>query len=257
MSELLEWIEVLAVAGLLVILIMNFVTVRMQVPTGSMIPVLNPSDSFFVDLLSYVFRDPRPGEIIVFWRTDRVTVRAVDQGSIAALVGIQPGARVETVNDRTIFDTAEADAVIDSLPEGTVVFLGIEGMLPLEIGSKDLATSSLDRLGVRLQDHRVRYVKRLIATAGQVVQVLDGGVFVDGYRLTEERFDRTYTASDPRMRYGIEPTLVPEGRMYVLGDNSTDSWDSRYWGFVDERDLIGRPILRVWPLERFGALGSS
>jgi signal peptidase I len=254
MSEALEWIQVLAVAGLAAVLVMSFVTVRMRVPTGSMIPTIDPSDSFFVDRISYLFRDPNPGDIVVFWHTDRVTVRSVDRDSVAALVGIEPGARVVTVNHETIFDAADADRVIDSLPEGSVVFLGVEGPLPLEIGIKTAEFSSLEDLGIRLRDHRIRYVKRLIATGGQVVQILEGGVFVDGYRLMGERFDRTYTAGDPRMKYGVAPTLVPEGRLYVLGDNSADSWDSRYWGFVDEGDVIGEPYLRVWPLPRFGAM---
>ena len=253
-SEVLEWIEVLAVAGLLAFLVMSFVTVRMHVPTGSMIPTIDPSDSFFVDRISYVFRDPEPGDIVVFWHTDRVTVDAVEADSVAALVGVEAGVRVETVNHEAIFDAADADRVIEFLSDGTVVYLGVEGSLPLEIGIKTAEYATLEDLGIRLRDHRIRYVKRLIATGGQVVQILDGGVFVDGYRLLGERFDRPYTASDPRMQYGVEPTLVPEGKMYVLGDNTDNSWDSRYWGFVDESDFIGEPYFRVWPLSRFGAM---
>ena len=254
MGEVLEWIEVLAVAGLLAFLVMSFVTVRMHVPTGSMIPAIDPSDSFFVDRISYSFREPKAGDIVVFWHTDRVTVGSVETDSVAALVGIEPGARVETVNRETILDAADADRLIESLAEGTVVYLGVEGSLPIEIGIKTAEYSSLEDLGIHLRDHRIRYVKRLIATGGQVVQILDGGVFVDGYRLIDERFDRTYTANDPRMEYGVTPTLVPDGQMYVLGDNSSNSWDSRYWGFVDERDFIGEPYFRVWQLSRFGAM---
>lgn len=256
-SEVLEWIEVLAVAGLLAFLIMTYVTVRMHVPTGSMIPTIDPSDSFFVDRISYLFRDPQPGDIVVFWHTDRVTVSSVEDDSVAALVGVAPSVRVETVNHEPIFAAADADRVIESLPDGTVVYLGVEGSLPLEIGIKTAEYATLEDLGIRLRDHRIRYVKRLIAIGGQVVQILDGGVFVDGYRLLGERFDRPYAASDPRMKYGIEPTLVPEGKMYVLGDNTGNSWDSRYWGFVDERDFIGEPYFRIWPLSRFGAMIGS
>lgn len=253
-SELLEWIEVLAVAGLVAFLIMTFVAVRMRVPSGSMIPTIDPSDSFFVDRISYVFRDPKPGDIIVFWHTDRVTIRSVDDGSVASLVGVEPETQVETVNQEPILEADDADRVIEALPDGAVIFLGIAGAVPLEIGIKTPRITALADLGVRLREHRIRYVKRLIATAGQTVQLLDGGVFVDGYRLVGERFDRTYTADDPRMRWGVTPTLVPDGQMYVLGDNSANSWDSRYWGFVDESDLIGEPCLRVWPPSRFGAM---
>jgi signal peptidase I len=47
---------------------------------------------------------------------------------------------------------------------------------------------------------------------------------------------------------------VPEGFYFALGDNSRDSFDSRYWGFIDEKDIIGVPYLRVWPVSRFGPM---
>jgi signal peptidase I len=59
---------------------------------------------------------------------------------------------------------------------------------------------------------------------------------------------------DTRFRFAIEPTRVPEGFYFALGDNSRDSFDSRYWGFVDEKDIIGVPYLRVWPVPRFGPM---
>ena len=53
---------------------------------------------------------------------------------------------------------------------------------------------------------------------------------------------------------GVEKTVVPQGMYFVLGDNSRDSFDSRFWGFVDDKDIIGVPYLRVWPLSRFGGM---
>ena len=87
-----------------------------------------------------------------------------------------------------------------------------------------------------------------------MVQIVDGDVHVDGRPLEGGRFDREYVIGDPGHRYGVEPTVVPEGHSYVLGDNSANSLDSRYWGFVADRDIVGVPYLRVWPLRRFGVL---
>jgi len=253
MSEILEWIEVLAVAGLLAYLVMSFVTVRMHVPTGSMIPSIDPRDSFFVDRISYYFREPIPGDIVVFWHTDAVLVKAVSDDASAS-GDIEPGLRVTTINREPTYSAQAIDDAIAGLADGTRIYLGLEGAASVEIGVKTAAVDSIEDLGIRLRERRIRYVKRLIATAGQTVQIRNGDVFVDGVRLDGDRFDRHYSSTDPRMDYGIGPTVVPEGHWFVLGDNSNNSWDSRYWGFVDKRDFIGEPYFRVWPLDRFGAM---
>ena len=254
MTEILEWSEVIAVAGLLAFLVMSFVTVRMHVPTGSMIPSIDPRDSFFVDRISYLFRDPVPGDIIVFWHTDSVLVRSVEAGSPAGAADVTSGNRVVSLNRQPVFSATDADEILASLPEGTRIYLGINGQLPIELGAKTAGMKAVADLGLRLRERRIRYVKRLIAVGGQTVQIRDGDVIVDGQPLEGVRFDRTYATDDDRMRYGVRPTLVPEGHWFVLGDNTRDSWDSRYWGFVDEGDFIGEPYFRVWPLDRFGPM---
>ncbi|UCF10758.1 MAG: signal peptidase I [Candidatus Bipolaricaulota bacterium] len=260
-SEVLEWVEVLVVAGALAALVMTFVTVRMHVPTGSMIPTIDPRDSFFVDRISYYFRDPKPGDIVVFYHTDALAVRSVVPGSPADVAGITPGTRIKFINQIPVADGGEG--IVATLPEETHVYLialqktdgGQYAHRTFSLGPTTPAMDSLGPFGLTTSEKRLRYVKRLIAVGGQTVQIRGGGVYVDGERLEGPRFDREYTVSnDARMRYGVVPTLVPEGKWFVLGDNSSDSLDSRYWGFADERDFIGEPYLRVWPLSRFGAM---
>lgn len=259
-SEILEWVEVLVVAGALASLVIIFVTVRMHVPTDSMFPSINgdPSplkaDSFFVDKISYYFRAPKPGDIVVFWHTEAVLVKGVKKGSPAARTGVVAGARIISLNREPVFSAAGADEILSSLPEGTKIVLGIAGSPLFDLGTKGPGVDSLVDLGITPRERRVRYVKRLIAVGGQTVEIQGGNVYVDGEKLEGERFDRYYYSNDPRMRYGVTPTLVPEGNWFVLGDNSSDSWDSRFWGFVDESDFIGEPYLRVWPLTRFGPM---
>ena len=259
MTEVLEWTEVLVVAGLLAFLIISFVTVRMHVPTDSMLPTINgdPSmlhaDSFFVDMISYYFRDPNPGDIVVFWHTESIRVKEVRDGSLAALAGIRPGDRITHINQ--MYVSAGADEILADLPEGTPIFLIVykgtrRQQVNLDTKSPDIQT--LANLGITGREQRSRYVKRLIATGGQTVQIMDGSVYVDGKRLEGSRFDREYSVAGAV--YGATPTVVPEGKWFVLGDNSTNSLDSRYWGFADEDDFIGEPYLRVWPLTRFGPM---
>lgn len=254
MSEVLEWIEVIVVAGILAVLVMNFITVRMSVPTGSMIPTIDPHDSFFVDEVSYHFRTAHPGDIVVFWHTDSVLVKNVQAGSPADRARVTTGDRLMTINRQSVFTAAGADAILAGLPAGTTVILGLSGNPQLDLGVKQAGMNSLKDFGITLRNKRIRYVKRLIAVGGQTVEIKDGDVYVDGKKLTGPRFNRYYTSDDSRMLYGIKPTVVPEGKWFVLGDNSADSWDSRYWGFVDTKDFIGEPYFRVWPLSRFGPM---
>jgi signal peptidase I len=252
MSEVLEWMEILAIAGVLAVLVMSFVTVRMHVPTESMVPAIEPRDSFFVDRISYYFRDPKPGDIVVFWHTDQVLVRSV--GEDVADLGIAPGDRLVAVNGKAIYSLAGVDALLQTIPEGTEITLQLSGTPSIPVGLRTAEVLSLENLGIALKDRRIRYVKRLIAVGGQTVHIRSGNIYVDGEQLTGPEFDRSYSSTDPRMGFAVTPTEVPAGYWLVLGDNTNNSWDSRYWGFVNEKDFIGEPFLRVWPLSRFSLM---
>ncbi|MCS6936464.1 MAG: signal peptidase I [Candidatus Bipolaricaulota bacterium] len=175
---ILDWVQVLGVAVGITFLTVNYAVARVYVPTGSMEPTIMAGDSFFVDMLTYHFRRPKPGDIIVFWRCE---------------------------NGRC------------------------------------------DRL-----------VKRLIAVGGQTVQIKDCftkqyseeecGVYINGEKPKDPAFHRPYSSGP----LGDQIQTVPPGHYFVLGDNTHNSYDSRYWGFVPEKDFIGEPFLRVWPVTRIG-----
>ena len=108
MQEVLSWIETLVVAGALAAVIMTFVTVRMHVPTGSMIPTIDPKDSFFVDRITYYFRSPKPGDIVVF-RQGEVAVRGAVEGSTAAAAHVSTGVKLVFANGKAVRTVAEAN----------------------------------------------------------------------------------------------------------------------------------------------------
>lgn len=94
-------------------------------------------------------------------------------------------------------------------------------------------------------------IKRVIATGGQTVELRDGVVYVDDVAL-----DEPYTAGKPSydLNSGIEyPYTVPEGYVWVMGDNRTNSADSRAFGAVPLSSVTGHAVLRYWPLDRIGA----
>ncbi len=97
-------------------------------------------------------------------------------------------------------------------------------------------------------------VKRVIATGGQRVDIdfQEGVVFVNG-----EALDEHYTNTPTNRHYDVEfPITVPEGYLFLMGDNRNGSLDSRSTeiGLVDERYILGKAYLRVLPFSAFGKL---
>jgi signal peptidase I len=98
-------------------------------------------------------------------------------------------------------------------------------------------------------------VKRVIALPGETISLSSGRVFIDGNVLPEPWLPtavRTETYPGPSQQpYALHhPYRVPQGDVYVMGDNRTYSCDSRYWGPVPESTIVGKVDLRIWPLSR-------
>ena len=103
-------------------------------------------------------------------------------------------------------------------------------------------------------------IKRVIAVGGQTVNIdFDSGtVYVDGVALKED-YISTPTTSSADVEF---PIYVPEGYIFVLGDNRQDSLDSRYSqigenGLVDTRYVLGHAVFRIYPLDRIGRLDTK
>lgn len=101
------------------------------------------------------------------------------------------------------------------------------------------------------EDHKKDFVKRLAALGGETVEIKNGRVYIDGRALGEPLSIRSgyyYNAGD----YGAESQeiKVPKDSYYVLGDNSASSRDSRFWGFVPKKNLLGKAVCIYWPLHR-------
>ena len=169
-----EWGEPFLVAAIIAIFIRTFLVGPYKIPTGSMRTTLLEGDRIFVDKVTYRFRPPKRGEIVVF-------------------------------------------------------------KYPL--------------------DPKKDFVKRLIASGGEEVEIRDASVYINGTRLGEPpEIASHYYYNRNDWSYGKEGKKfkVPLGSYFVLGDNSAQSSDSRYWGFVPKVNLVGRAFLIWWPLDRFG-----
>jgi signal peptidase I len=100
-------------------------------------------------------------------------------------------------------------------------------------------------------------VKRVIATGGQVVDIKNGMVYVDGSPLYEPYVNGVETQPLEQHYNNMPisyPYTVPEGHLWVMGDNRDNSADSRYFGTIDGSTVYGRALMVIWPLEDIGPL---
>lgn len=186
----------LAVAFLLAFLLRTFVVQVFYIPSGSMIPTLEVNDRIVVEKVTYLFRDPVRGEIVVF-----------------------AGDEIPTVVD---------ESLAGKVTRGIGQFLGV-----VPANARD-------------------FVKRVIGLPGDVIDIdKDGNVFVNGYQLEEP-----YKVDDPR---AFPTFVVPEGKLFFLGDNRPSSADSRFpsgLGFIDMSHVVGRAMVIVWPFDHTTGLGT-
>lgn len=162
-----EYLESIAIALVLAIVIRTFVFQPFYIPSGSMEPTLQVNDRIIVSKFSYKFNsEPDLGDVIVF-------------------------------------------------------------KYPL--------------------DPQRDFIKRVIGTPGDIVEIQDSQLYVNDQLIPE-----AYIAAGEFGDYG--PIQVPEESFFVLGDNRNNSQDSRSWGFVPQKNLIGKAQIVFWPLHRINLI---
>lgn len=99
------------------------------------------------------------------------------------------------------------------------------------------------------KDTSKRFIKRVIGLPGEIVSIKGGQVTI-----TSSEYPQGLTLNEPYVVMEKEDTLaytLAEGEYFVMGDNRAQSADSRLWGPIEEKHIVGRPILRVVPFDFF------
>jgi signal peptidase I len=109
------------------------------------------------------------------------------------------------------------------------------------------ATETTQQRNPKLRD---AFIKRVIGLPKDKVEVKGGQVYINDQPLREK-----YIEESPAYEFG--PVTVPDNSYFVMGDNRNNSCDSHYWGSVPRNNIIGKAIVRFWPLNHVGELDQS
>ncbi|MEI8126385.1 MAG: signal peptidase I [Actinomycetota bacterium] len=89
-------------------------------------------------------------------------------------------------------------------------------------------------------------VKRVVGLPGETISSTGETIYINGKKLSEP-----WTHTSP-LGPAISSTLIPTGSYFMMGDNNSNSCDSRYWGTLPRHYMVGKVLLRIWPPSRIG-----
>jgi len=145
---------------------------------------------------------------------------------------------IDAVIDRVeVFNVSMEPTVV----QGEVIFVNKLAYKLGEVKRGDIITFHFPK------NTKIDYIKRAIGLPGDEVSISGGNVFVNGIKLDEPYLINATTDENT--------WIVPQDMYFALGDNRTESADSRDWGFVPREDLIGKALAVYWPLTHIRILG--
>lgn len=216
LKNVLEWCYCFVIAVVLAIAVRYFVGTPTIVKQISMNPTLVENQRLVLNRLAVTFNHEwERGEIITF-----------EAPSDANPALNEDGTSVSDTSSLIANPVAKYEYNPDSLFDKFAYYV-------LEIG-------------------KTSYIKRIIGLPGEHVQIKDGKVYINGEELEEDYLSDEVETTDMGGIY--VDLIVPEGTVYVLGDNREHSTDSRWFGCIPTEKIEGKVVLRFWPLNKFGTI---
>jgi signal peptidase I len=117
---------------------------------------------------------------------------------------------------------------------------------------------------LKKEQYHDAFIKRIVGLPGEKVELREGQVYINNKLLEEDKYlypsARTVVdvcTSGQQPPFLAKPETIPPNSYLVLGDNRGSSYDGRCWGLVPQTNIIGRAIVRFWPLNNIGAIDKS
>jgi len=243
LSGVLDWTQTIIIALILVFIIQYFYLGNYTVPTSSMYPTIKPGERFFADKVSYRFRDPERGEILVFKEPlldkERYTKRLI------AL----PGEYVQ-IKDEAVYINGEKLNSDKSYFNNNTLQGERVWKVP-EKGDRIKLTDGFFRLNGQI--YSLDHLRERVSKNPDLLKniyIISANIVLNENINTGPIYDRDILLE---LIKGKE-LVLDKDYYYVLGDNSGNSLDSRYWGFVSEKRIMGRMMFRFWPVKNIGVV---